>query len=283
MEDANPTLLSVTRDGAWIDSLTAGILIESERDAEALPVLERARKARETLVKAGASTIRDETQLTRIHSRMAEIHARAGRTSQALESREQAMMVATRLADAHRGDIGIQAQLAPTYLDIADVLTMTGKPSEALPWCDKALAIQRRMVEGGRDGSRPVLADGIRRRGITLQKCGRPAEAVLAFREAIASLEGLAHPTPGNLYDLACSQSLLSSVGPETGSGMTTADARAEADNAMKTLRRAVAAGWKNLAHTRGDTDIDPLRSRPDYQMLELDMAMPANPFARPE
>ena len=69
----------------------------------------------------------------------------------------------------------------------------------------------------------------------------------------------------------------------ETGSGMTTADARAEADNAMKTLRRAFAAGWKNLAHTRADTDLDPVRSRPDYQMLELDMAMPADPFARPD
>ena len=40
--DANPTLLSVTRDRAWIDAMTAGILIEAARDAEALPVLERA-------------------------------------------------------------------------------------------------------------------------------------------------------------------------------------------------------------------------------------------------
>ncbi len=36
--DANPTLLSVTRDRTWIDVMTARILIGTARDAEALPV-----------------------------------------------------------------------------------------------------------------------------------------------------------------------------------------------------------------------------------------------------
>ncbi|MFI5455097.1 MAG: protein kinase [Isosphaerales bacterium] len=280
--DANPTLLSVTRDRAWIDAMTAGILIQNARDAEALPLLEHARKARESLVKAGTSLIRDQTQLIRIHSQIAGIHARAGRTSQALASREPALAVAKRLADAHHGDLGIQAELTWAYLDIADLLTTTGKPSEALPWHEKVLAIQRKMVEAEPARYRPSLADGIRRRGIALQKCGRPAEAVAAFREAISLLQGLASPTAGNLYDLACNQSLLAGIASETGSGMTTAAARTEADSAVKTLRRAFAAGWKNLAHTRADTDLDPIRSRPDYQMLELDMAMPADPLARP-
>ena len=51
----------------------------------------------------------------------------------------------------------------------------------------------------------------------------------------------------------------------------------------MKSLRRAVAAGWNRPAHMRADTDLDPIRSRPDYQMLVLDLAMPADPFARPD
>ncbi len=279
--DANPTLLSVIRDRAWIDAMTAGIMIEAARDAEALPVLERARKARETLLERGTSLIRDQTQLIRIHSQIAGIHVRAGRTSQALASREPALAVATRLADAHLADLGIQKELALAYLDIADLLAITGKPSEALPWHDKAVAIQRRRVEAELSHSRDFLADGIRRRGIALQRCGRPAEAVSAFREAIAILEGLAHPTAGNLYDLACSQSLLAGVAPDAGSGLTAAVGLAEADKAVKSLRRAVAAGWKQCAHMRADTDLDPIRTRTDYQMLVLDMAMPADPFAR--
>ena len=279
--DANPTLLSVTRDRAWIDAMSAGILIQNERDAEALPFLERARKARETLMTAGNSLIRDQTQLIQVHGQMAGIHARAGRTSQALASREPALAVATRLADSHHGDLGTQNELTWAYMDIADLLATTGKPAEALPWLDKALAIQRKMVEAKLSGSQDYLADGLRRRGITLQKCGRPAEAVSAFRESISVLEGLASPTSGDIYDLACAQSLLSGIASDAGSGLTAADGQAEADQAMNSLRRAVAAGWKGRDHMRADTDLDPVRSRPDFRLLMMDMAMPAEPFAR--
>jgi eukaryotic-like serine/threonine-protein kinase len=278
--DANPTLLSVTRDRAWIDWMTAGILIEAARDAEALPALERARIARETLVKAGTSVIRDQTQLIRIHRQIAGIHARAGRIALALESREPALAVATRLAEADLGDLGTQAELAQAYHEIADLLNTTARPSEALPWDDKALAIQRKMVGAGVSHSRTYLARGINHRGVTLQMCGRAAEAVSAFREAISLLEGLPNPTSGDVYDLACVQSLISGVASNAGSGLTAADGQAEADQAMKSLRRAVAAGWKDGAHMRVDTDLDPLRNRVDFRALMMDLAMPSEPFA---
>ena len=50
----------------------------------------------------------------------------------------------------------------------------------------------------------------------------------------------------------------------------------------MKSLRRAVAAGWNQPAHMRADTDLDPIRSRPDFQMLMLDLAMPDRPVRTP-
>ena len=68
MEDSNPTLLAITRDRAWIDTMTADVLIRTARDAEALPLLEAARKARETLVKIDETVVRDQTQLIRINS-----------------------------------------------------------------------------------------------------------------------------------------------------------------------------------------------------------------------
>ena len=173
------------------------------------------------------------------------------------------LAVATRLADAHLGDLGVQAELAQAYLQFADLLTATGNSSEALPWQDKALASQRKMVEAKLARSRSILADGLRHHGITLQKCGRPAEAVSAFREAIANLEQRVSPTAGNMYDLACSQSLLSSVAIGTGSGLTTADGQAEADKAMMSLRRAVAAGWRGGPHaSRCRPGPDPLPTR---------------------
>jgi hypothetical protein len=47
----------------------------------------------------------------------------------------------------------------------------------------------------------------------------------------------------------------------------------------MVLLRRAVAAGFADIAHIRADPDLDPLRSRADFQTLLMDLAFPTNPF----
>ena len=46
-------------------------------------------------------------------------------------------------------------------------------------------------------------------------------------------------------------------------------------------VARAVAAGYRNLAWMRTDTDLDPLRSREDFRLLLMDLAFPAEPFIR--
>jgi len=43
---------------------------------------------------------------------------------------------------------------------------------------------------------------------------------------------------------------------------------------------RAVAAGLQDAAFMRRDADLDPLRARPDFQMLMMDLAFPDEPFA---
>jgi hypothetical protein len=60
------------------------------------------------------------------------------------------------------------------------------------------------------------------------------------------------------------------------------ADERREyADRAMATLRRAAAAGLIRADVLQSDLSFVPLRSRPDFQLLLMDLAMPADPFAR--
>ena len=61
---------------------------------------------------------------------------------------------------------------------------------------------------------------------------------------------------------------------------MTTGERQAEADLAIQWLRRAIATGYRKLALIQTDPDLDQLRSRPDFQLLMLDLAFPAEPFA---
>jgi serine/threonine-protein kinase len=80
---------------------------------------------------------------------------------------------------------------------------------------------------------------------------------------------------------LACTHAELAGLAGEAGSGMTASEGRAEADRAMEWLRRAVAAGYQHVALMRKDPDLDPLRSRPDFQLLMMDLEFPDDPFAR--
>ena len=47
----------------------------------------------------------------------------------------------------------------------------------------------------------------------------------------------------------------------------------------METLRRAVAAGYRDNHWMRIDTDLDPIRPRLDFQLILLDLAFPLDPF----
>jgi eukaryotic-like serine/threonine-protein kinase len=236
----------------------------------------------EALVKADPSVIGDQTQLITIYGRIARIQTRAGRAPEARAACEAALANASKLAATHPANVAVQTQLAKAYNDFADFQGATGKPAEAMTFLEKAEAIQRKLAaaEPPQQAYQTILSDGLRRRAITLQKCGRLAGAVAAFREAITVLDGLASPGPTEFYDTACNQSLLSALAPEIGSGLSDADGRAEADKAMASLRRAVAAGWSQAAQMRVDTDLDPLRSRADFGLLLLDLACPNEPFA---
>ena len=157
-------------------------------------MLERARKARESLAKADTSVVRDQTELARIHGLIARIHAGAGRLSDARTSYESAVAVVSGLARPHPGDREFQSQLAGACNDCVEFHCAAGKPAEALPWSNRAVTIRREMAKG--DSLWPAVLSGeLRSYGIVVQKCARPAEAVTAFREAIAILKSLACAT----------------------------------------------------------------------------------------
>ena len=55
-----------------------------------------------------------------------------------------------------------------------------------------------------------------------------------------------------------------------------TADKKGEyADQAMRMLRTAVQAGYKDAAHMAGDKDLDVLRERDDFKKLMQSLAKP--------
>jgi hypothetical protein len=150
-----------------------------------------------------------------------------------------------------------------------------------------ALAPFRAAVEHGRIAfkSMPQVAEfrvGLNTAYKGLSEClrnlGRISEAADATRERIK----MPLNRPEELYDAACELALCV---PRVDN--TAPDAEAQKDKlaaeAVQTLRAAIAAGWKDAAHTNRDRDLVPLRDRADFRKLlgELfDRAFPAKPFA---
>jgi tetratricopeptide (TPR) repeat protein len=109
-------------------------------------------------------------------------------------------------------------------------------------------------------------------------------ETRAALSEVSQRLERFPDPTDArDLYNLACLYSVLSGLGSldkALTADQMQREPTAAADRAMAVLHRAIAAGWKNAAHMRRDSDLDPLRARRDLQVLLLDLEFPADPFA---
>jgi eukaryotic-like serine/threonine-protein kinase len=104
---------------------------------------------------------------------------------------------------------------------------------------------------------------------------------VTYYRRSLALLERLKRPTAANLYDVACCHSLISALATQPGSGLSPEEGLAEAEYAVAGVRRAFDAGFEELDWVRtGDPDLKPIRSRPDFRLLIMDMSMPIEPFA---
>jgi serine/threonine-protein kinase len=112
-------------------------------------------------------------------------------------------------------------------------------------------------------------------------------EYTAAVSEARALANATRLPQGPAAYDLAC----LYAVASATAAGdrrMPHQERPARADDlaarAIAELRRAHAAGFfddrSNLDHLDRDSHLFPLRSRPDYKDLRLDLAFPIDPFA---
>ena len=192
-------------------------------------------------------------------------------------------MIKQRLADANPGANFFQIQLANTHLETGDVLRLTGQPVEARASYEEALAIIERVIK-----AQPAFADhlqvylvfGLKGLGATQQPAGQAADAVASWRRAVASDERTRSSDGETLYFLAGCHARLGGIAGTAGSGLSAADGTAELDTAMAVLRRAVAGGYRNVTWMQHDPDLDPLRARPDFQALMMDLAFPSDLFS---
>jgi serine/threonine protein kinase len=283
LADAYPELVQFQSDLAASYEDFSYTLRSTGRPVEALSAAERVVAIRQKLADARPELAQFQADLAGSYFRDGYLLNVTGRPAEALAVFERSLAIVRKLADANPNVTRFQGQLATAYDYIAWTYKLTGRPAEALAGYEHELAIHRRLAEA--DPSvrmyQTSMATCLGEMGGIHRQAGRHSEAAAAARESMAILEGLSILEPIDCYNLACGHATLAGIAIKPGSGMTAAEGQAEAERAMQWLHRAVARGYRNVALMQRDHDLDPLRPRPDFQLLMMDLEFPDDPFAR--
>jgi hypothetical protein len=188
--------------------------------------------------------------------------------------------------DAHPAAPEFQTYLARYLSNIADLLAREGRTSETKAALEKALSITAKLV-----ADHPEVPEYQQQAAITstdlgiLQaEQGDPVAGLRLCRYALACLTAIKTPSLEHLYLMTRAHAKIgellasSPLDPTRDPADTPA---AHFDAAMALLKRAVAAGFRDPANMPSDKAIDALRSRPDFQLLMMDVAFPVRALAR--
>jgi eukaryotic-like serine/threonine-protein kinase len=257
-------------------------LFETGRPAEAEAEYRMAISMFQKLVEEDPTVIGVRHLLAITHVNLAHLLLSTGKPSEAephyhagIANLRKLVADAPKVSD-HRGD------LAWALSNFGGLLRKLGRPAEALERNDEAIAlIEQSIKENPKNLESPNnLVRSLTGRELARRALGDAAGAAADIRRAQSLSEGL--PALGGVgpFNGACAHAALAGLAGQDGAGVSAAEGRAEADQAMALLRKAVDAGHRDPTEFRAADALDPLRGREDFKKLvaELEKPSPAKP-----
>jgi tetratricopeptide (TPR) repeat protein len=212
------------------------------------------------------------------------VRAATGLAADALAEFREAEAIYQALADVDSTSLSARFArngLADAKTYAADVLRGLGRLDEARAGYATAISLLEGPAPADPEYDGARLAYSVRGLGLVLQSTGDVAGAAAAARRALALYEALPRNPWNDLFRMACVRSALAGLAGLPRSGIPAAEAGPEADRAMALLFQAMEQKSLNPALMRAEAALDHLRPRTDFQLLLMDLAMPAQPFAR--
>jgi serine/threonine protein kinase len=207
------------------------------------------------------------------HANRGSLLRMAGRLPEAEKDHGQALTIYTQLAADSPDQPDLRGELAGTYVHLAILQQMQGN------W-----AAAKRLLLEGRPHHLAALKTNPRHPSYRqfyhrhLLVLAAAHAGLLEQDEAVRTAEtrrDVGWDAPADAYYAACVLSLCVPVVAEHDKLDATQReeaARFYGDAAMKLLREAVGKGFKNVAHVKKDTDLDPLRRRDDFRKLVTEL-----------
>ena len=178
--------------------------------------------------------------------------------------------------------------MAISLANLGFLFAQIGGPTDALPPIRRAAELQEGLVRNHPDvvGYRGELATSLAGLGSLQRQAGKTDEAMRSLRRALELWETLPLGQPNDLYNLACVHAQCIAL-IDGGHRALSAAEREEREFTRRAGdgRLAAVSRLRLFPPTllQQDTDLDPIRFRPDFRALLDDLAFPADPFAPAE
>jgi tetratricopeptide (TPR) repeat protein len=256
-----------------------------------------------------------DVSLVRVHR--GSLALRRGRADEAVDWYLRAIEADGGALAGRPNDPSVLTSRAEDVKSLARVLNRRGRSAEAVgPLIRTVEELSAALArDPGAGGLKPVLADALRARAEAMARLGRSGEAAEAWSRAealnpadaevglgpafiaawsgdpsralaeVEAYEGRGESTPERLVARARAAAVAAAVAAARRGPADPELAGRCADRAVALLARAAAAGFFEPPGRRAslatDAAWDPLRDRDAFRLLRLDLAFPADPFAR--
>jgi serine/threonine protein kinase/tetratricopeptide (TPR) repeat protein len=223
------------------------------------------------------------SSLASSHNSLGNLLSKTGKASAAEAEHRKALAIQEKLADVNPKVPAYRNDVASAYTNNADAARALGRLAEASNGYERAIAIRESLVQEYPTTPlyRSHLAYSLRRRGLARLKLDDTAGAAADARRALALYESLPLRSGGEWFEFSCCYAALAGLAGRDGSGVSVDDGTSDAEQAMALLAKALSMNHRSLPIYRTESALDPFRSRPDLQLLMMDLAMPTEPFAR--
>ena len=143
--------------------------------------------------------------------------------------------------------------LAMAFRGLGIDLLKLGRPAEALDAYGRSYTLLEQLVKENPADNAPNRGRSLVGRGLARRALGDPAGAAADVRHALRLSEGLRLPEGHAAFAIACAHAALAGLAGQEGTGVSAAEGKAHADQAMALLRKAVDAGYSDIS-TSGPT-----------------------------
>jgi serine/threonine-protein kinase len=310
----NPSVISLQLIWASTSTQPTSILRQLRQTARGAEYCRKAIQVLEGIIPLDPSNSRVHGELVQAHTTLAEFLQDAGNLSEAVQELDRARSLFDRVGS----QMDYQIIKVTTLAALAEVRRRQGLKAQAIQSAAAAVELIRRLKQEGRLAPEDLqklgvyyellsdlqLEDGQAAQSVAilreamaiapdpivrielayaLFKSGHPTEATRELEQGWASLDAGITTIPERQLrrarSLALSHSLVSSLKLPLADAQRRAHA-GDADRAISALAEVIKAGYGDPKQIQTDAAFAALRTRPDFQVLMMDLAFPKEAIA---